>query len=724
MPPLIRTLRRATARPRFVVLLLMTALLALPASVSAAGWLADVPLAPAGAPAQRASVAFTGAGLTGAFSSGAGTFTGLERADLAPGAAAWGTPTAFSASDQPPLTVADGAGNAVTFASIQEGTSAVFDRLVGFYRPSGGSWDSGQKFLGGVNPYINGAPTAAMLPDGTAVAAIPTFSGMQFASRPPGASSIWAVETVPVTACDTGCSIDVATDASGNAIFLWTQSGTSPTASDGVYSVRRDKTGTYGAPQQVVSNVAGTSSARIGVAAAGDAVAVWLSGTSVRYSTRPATSGVWAASAAVTATVADGPDLVVDANGNATVSWIGYNGASASFKDVTAAYRPAGGAWSAAQPIGLGPAAVLSLDQASTPWIIWQVDSGAVDVRTQSGGGTGWGASTRLASAGSGAQRPVLAFDTVGNGAAVWNDGAQFHTRIYDGAAPVVAVTSASAQATAGAPVDLSASGSDPWSPVTISWDFGDGATGTGASVSHTYAASGTYSARATATDGAGNNSPSQVVTVTVAPTPAAAVPAAPPPPPTTLPPPVLGESINVFVLKDPVSIKRPGERRFRRLIKEAHLPNGTVIDTRKGRVLVVIADGKGGTDAAEFYAGVFEVNQPKRLKGLANIFLDGGGFRGCPKAPKNPHAQVAAGRKQSKHRSVRRLWGKGSGKFRTVGRFGSASVRGTWWLTDDRCDGTLFKVRQGKVAVRDFVKKITKIVTKGRRYFAAAKTR
>ena len=144
------------------------------------------------------------------------------------------------------------------------------------------------------------------------------------------------------------------------------------------------------------------------------------------------------------------------------------------------------------------------------------------------------------------------------------------------------------------------------------------------------------------------------------------------------------------------------------------------MIDTRKGRVLVVIANGRGSTDAAEFYEGVFEVNQPKRLKGLANIFLNGGGFKGCPKAPKNPHSQVsgAANRK----RSVRHLWGKGSGKFRTVGRFSSATVRGTTWLTDDRCDGTLTKVRQGSVLVRDFVRRRNVIVRAGKRYFAKAR--
>jgi hypothetical protein len=29
--------------------------------------------------------------------------------------------------------------------------------------------------------------------------------------------------------------------------------------------------------------------------------------------------------------------------------------------------------------------------------------------------------------------------------------------------------------------------------------------------------------------------------------------------------------------------------------------------------------------------------------------------------------------------------------------------VRGTWWLVEDRCDGTLTRVKTGRVDVRDF---------------------
>ena len=45
--------------------------------------------------------------------------------------------------------------------------------------------------------------------------------------------------------------------------------------------------------------------------------------------------------------------------------------------------------------------------------------------------------------------------------------------------------------------------------------------------------------------------------------------------------------------------------------------------------------------------------------------------------------------------------------------------MRGTFWLTEDRCDGTLVKVRRGVVGVRDFAKKKTFTVRKGHSHFA-----
>jgi hypothetical protein len=45
--------------------------------------------------------------------------------------------------------------------------------------------------------------------------------------------------------------------------------------------------------------------------------------------------------------------------------------------------------------------------------------------------------------------------------------------------------------------------------------------------------------------------------------------------------------------------------------------------------------------------------------------------------------------------------------------------VRGTAWYTEDRCDGTLTRVSQGSVSVRDLVNHRTVIVRAGHSYLA-----
>ena len=75
-----------------------------------------------------------------------------------------------------------------------------------------------------------------------------------------------------------------------------------------------------------------------------------------------------------------------------------------------------------------------------------------------------------------------------------------------------------------------------------------------------------------------------------------------------------------------------------------------------------------------------------------------------------------------AKKKKKRRLWGNGKGRFRTRGRHSAATVVGTKWLVEDRCTSTLTKVARGRVEVRDFVKKKTVIVKKGKRYIARAR--
>jgi hypothetical protein len=135
------------------------------------------------------------------------------------------------------------------------------------------------------------------------------------------------------------------------------------------------------------------------------------------------------------------------------------------------------------------------------------------------------------------------------------------------------------------------------------------------------------------------------------------------------------------------------------------------VLDTRRGRVEIATERRKRGgqVQEARFHGGLFRVRQRKRDRYVTELVL-----RGALDACGDGEARAAAA-------SKRRLWGDGKGRFRTRGRYSSGAVRGTKWLTVDRCDGTLTLVRRGRVAVRDFTLGRTTLVTAGGRYLAEA---
>jgi predicted outer membrane repeat protein len=175
---------------------------------------------------------------------------------------------------------------------------------------------------------------------------------------------------------------------------------------------------------------------------------------------------------------------------------------------------------------------------------------------------------------------------------------------------------------------------------------------------------------------------------------------------------PVAGRSVGAIPVRGTVRVKRPGGR-FRVLREGDLLPNGTTIDTRKGRVTLIAAANKRGKESkADFYDGVFKLRQSKGSRPTTTLTLVE--KLRCPKAGS---ASIAAKRKKK-----RRLWGDGSGKFRTKGKHSAATVVGTKWLVEDRCASTLTRVVRGRVKVRDFVKKKTVTVRKGKRYIARAR--
>jgi hypothetical protein len=149
-------------------------------------------------------------------------------------------------------------------------------------------------------------------------------------------------------------------------------------------------------------------------------------------------------------------------------------------------------------------------------------------------------------------------------------------------------------------------------------------------------------------------------------------------------------------------------------LSSSTSIPLGSTIDATHGTVSVTVATPAGGTESGDFYDGEFTLTQAKN--GFAAETLSGGSFARCPSS-KSVRSAVDAS--ASSKTVVRKLWGNAHGSFKTSGRAGSASVLGTTWLTEDLCDGTLFKAVVHNITVTSVARPGKKhLVVQGHSYF------
>jgi hypothetical protein len=190
-------------------------------------------------------------------------------------------------------------------------------------------------------------------------------------------------------------------------------------------------------------------------------------------------------------------------------------------------------------------------------------------------------------------------------------------------------------------------------------------------------------------------------------------------------PPPVLGKTVTATEVKGKVRIKLPGRGArasqkgggFVPLSQARTIPVRSIVDTRKGTVALRSAKTKKGkTQVGQFTAGVFQVLQSRKRsqKGLTELALKGSDaeFGSCRAGKSRARAALS-------RRTIRRLRAKAKGRYRTRGRHSAATVRGTTWTVEDRCDGTLTSVKRGTVIVRDFRLKKNVIVKAGKSYLA-----
>jgi hypothetical protein len=214
-------------------------------------------------------------------------------------------------------------------------------------------------------------------------------------------------------------------------------------------------------------------------------------------------------------------------------------------------------------------------------------------------------------------------------------------------------------------------------------------------------------------------------------------------------PKPVLGESVGAQAVKGVVTILSPAGTPV--VLDDATaLPTGTIVDTTRGTIALTTAIGdKARTQTGQFWGGVFEVRQTAAGKGMTQLVLRGGDFGRCPSSTVTTdaaaasdaaaaagaglavaasaartlrplHASVFARAAAAQSKPPRRLWGNDKGgRFQTRGRGSVATVRGTRWITEDWCQGTVTRVLDGAVSVRDLHGGRSRLVKKGHSYYA-----
>ncbi len=168
---------------------------------------------------------------------------------------------------------------------------------------------------------------------------------------------------------------------------------------------------------------------------------------------------------------------------------------------------------------------------------------------------------------------------------------------------------------------------------------------------------------------------------------------------------PEVRQTTNLEPKAGDVLIKLPGMDEWIPIEEAVNVPLGTVIDTRTGQAQVTLANKDGSTYTSQFWGGIFQVFQlpgdnPISLIKLRDDLAPGANAAAAsiPRAGGNPFRGAQIARRGKKRNG---LWGSGRGRFRTSGKGGSATVRGTVWYTANYDGGTLFKVARGVVEIR-----------------------
>ncbi|MGE0027634.1 MAG: PKD domain-containing protein [Thermoleophilia bacterium] len=464
--------------------------------------------------------------------------TGVVRATsrAAGAASAWGAPASLGSGTVPRLAM-NAAGRAVVIYRDAGGTvsAAVRD-------DAAGSWSAPVALT--ASPVPAGVVLRVALDAAGDAVAVWNTSGGTIEAAARAAGGAWGATEVLCAACDKPA---LAVDADGNAVAAWVR------GSRGESRIRPAAPGfvsawggaTWATPVNVIP-----AQPQLAMDGRGTTLMVFRDqgGTTISAIARPGSGGHFAVGASwsvpqvlsIPGDNVDQPQVVMDSAGDAVVVWRHVTG-PATVQAVSRAADDPWSGWTAPQNLMVTASPVanpqVSANAAGDVAVVWeQATATAVmaSVRPASAGATGaFPAATELASGATAEVAPAVAVDAAGNAAAAWReDGAStsaVRATAWDAAGPTVSAFTGPASGTAGDLLSFSAATDDVWSPLgaAAAWDFGDGATDSGAGVAHAWSAAGTYTVTMTRADILGNTT-TRTRTVTIA---AAPAPPAPPPP-------------------------------------------------------------------------------------------------------------------------------------------------------------------------------------------------
>jgi hypothetical protein len=155
-------------------------------------------------------------------------------------------------------------------------------------------------------------------------------------------------------------------------------------------------------------------------------------------------------------------------------------------------------------------------------------------------------------------------------------------------------------------------------------------------------------------------------------------------------------------------------------------------VDTTNGRVMVIVATAKpGATSSLLAYDGRFRLHQQATAPYQTNLTLAKlSGCTGSTAAASRPAVAAAQMNMPSKSKPPAKpkptppvnLWAHDTGgKWSTVTGQVATSVSGTRWLTEETCTGTLVRVTQGSVQVRNLITGLTVTLHAGQHYDSTA---